>query len=417
MKNTELLNLGRLYVSDFCPAGQGNLPEAAKYELKLILDPDGAARLEKMAPSDQMWGQKYWYRSSITQTMKNALRDVVKSITNLYSLKENDIWVDIASNDLTLLGFVPSNLIRIGIDPVSDPTYLVNATTNSNLVIQDYFSASVYRQSTFGSLPAKVVTCISMFYDVEENKKFLRDIHNILDDDGICVIQMSYTPLMLQQMAFDNICHEHCYYYSLFNFQKIAQAAGFKIMDCTLNDVNSGSFRIFLMKEKSNEKLFGSQPFRDVARFRVNSLLQYESTLKLDQVETWQKYFSSINLLKDKLTRFINQEKASGKTIYGYGASTKFNTLLQYFNLDHAIITKVAEREPRKWGLETVGTQIPICSEQEMRKDHPDYLIIGPWHFINEFREREKEYLEKGGKFIVPCPKLEIVGASGVESL
>jgi hypothetical protein len=130
----------------------------------------------------------------------------------------------------------------------------------------------------------------------------------------------------------------------------------------------------------------------------------------LNQVATWRIFFDRINNLKAELFDFISEAKAQGKSVWGYGASTKGNTLLQYFNLNHTLIDGIAERSIHKFGLRTIGTNIPIHSENEMRHAKPDYLLVLPWHFINEFIDREKDFLDKGGKFIVPCPKFQIIG-------
>jgi hypothetical protein len=220
-------------------------------------------------------------------------------------------------------------------------------------------------------------------------------------------MQMSYTPLMIEQLAFDNICHEHIYYYSLFNIKNLLEKNGFKIVDCILNDINGGSFRVYV-KKSGYENNFHTQPFRDVANFRINSILKQEESLKLNEVKTWLDFYNRINELRDKTISFIKNAKNNGKTIWAYGASTKGNTLLQYFGLDNTLIDGIAERSVYKWGLKTAGTNIPIYSEEDMRHANPDYLLILPWHFINEFREREKDYLMNGGKFIVSCPKFEI---------
>jgi hypothetical protein len=401
----ELFTLGNLYVSDFL--NEGESARGGSVEMKMMMDENGSVRLEQIAPLDTMYG-KYWYRSGINDTMKKELNGIVNSITDIVKLKENDLWVDIACNDGTLLSYVPKNLLRVGIDPVDD-SYKVESEKHSNLIIQDYFSYEVFNKSKFGDLKAKVITTIAMFYDLEEPKKFVNDIVKVLDDNGVWVLQLSYTPLMLEQLAFDNICHEHVYYYSLFNIKKMFKECGIDIMDVQLNDTNGGSFRIYCMKETSDKTNFGSQPHRDICKFRVNSLLQYEETLKLDSIDTWLDFYNRINELKEKTVSFIKSEKEKGKKIWGYGASTKGNTLLQYFGLDHTLIEGIAERSPHKFGLKTVGTNIPIYSEQEMRNQKPDYLLVLPWHFINEFVERESDFLKDGGKFIVPCPKFEII--------
>ena len=402
----ELFSLGELYVSDFLKDNQ--LPRAQKSELKLLLDDNGAVRLEQTAPKDAMWGT-YWYRSGINKTMTNELRGIVDSITQSYKLQDNDLWIDVASNDGTLLSFVPKNILRVGIDPADD-SYKKEAEHHATLIIQNYFSAKAFKESTLGGQKAKVITSIAMFYDLENPDQFIQDIDQVLDDDGLWVLQLSYTPLMLNQMAFDNILHEHFYYYSLFNLKSLFEKNGFQIVDCQLNDINGGSFRVYAMKQSANVSVFATQPYRDVCNFRVKSLLQYEKTLKLDMVKTWNKFFRDIKKLKKTTVSFIKAEKKKGKSIWGYGASSKGNTLLQYFGLDNTLIDGIAERSPYKYGLKTVGTNIPIYSEEEMRQAKPDYMLVLPWHFINEFKEREKELLQKGTKFIVPCPKFEIIG-------
>lgn len=402
----ELFNLGELYVSDFL--NENDEPRGGKVEMKMMLDETtGNVRLEKAAPLDVMYG-KYWYRSGINQSMKNELQRIVNSILDVKKLKENDIWVDIACNDGTMFDFIPNNIIKIGIDPV-DNTYKDESEKKSNLVIQDYFSADVYKKSKFGSQKAKVVTSIAMFYDLEQPDKFIQDVGEILDDNGLWVLQLSYTPLMIEQLAFDNICHEHIYYYSLFNLKNLMEKNGFKVVDCQLNDTNGGSFRVYVMKENGNVTKFATQPHRDVCNFRIQSLLTLEEKLKLNSVDTWMDFYNRILNLKEQTVSFIKSEKEKGKKIWGYGASTKGNTLLQYFGLDHTLIDGIAERSVYKWGLKTVGTNIPIYSEEEMRKQKPDYLLVLPWHFISEFVEREKDFLIGGGKFIVPCPKFEII--------
>jgi 2-polyprenyl-3-methyl-5-hydroxy-6-metoxy-1,4-benzoquinol methylase len=404
MKN--LFSLGDFYVSNFIPIGDD--VDSKKYPLNLVLDENGSVKLDIVPPLNIMYG-KYWYRSGITNIMKNELKNIVDSINSVLTVNKNDLWVDIACNDGTLLSYVNPEIIRVGIDPADD-SYKKESIKHTDLIIQDYFSFEIFQKSKFKNKKAKVITTIAMFYDLENPESFIQDVYKLLDDNGLWVIQMSYTPLMLEQLAFDNICHEHVYYYSLFNLKKIMNKNGFDVVDTQINDINGGSFRLYLMKTNSNKNNFSTQPYRDVCNFRIKSILAYEEKLNLDKKETWDKFFRQINLLKEKTVSFIKEEKRKGKTIWGYGASTKGNTLLQYFGLDNKLIDGIAEKSPYKFGMKTVGSNIPIFSEEEMRKIKPDYLLILPWHFISEFKQREKEYFLGGGKFIVPCPKFEIVG-------
>lgn len=410
---TELFSLGELFVSDFLK--EGEKPRHPAVEMKLMLNDDGLVHLEKMAPKETMWGEKYWYRSSINSTMRGQLFDVVDSISKVFSMHDGDVFLDIASNDGFLLSCIPSkysNLIKIGCDPAND-SFRLECEKYADLVIQDYFSAKVYKKSKYGNKKVKCCTTISMFYDISNYDEFIQNVVEVLDDNGIWVIQLSHTPMMIQGMAWDNFCHEHYAYWSLFNLKPVLERNGMQIMDCDLNNTNAGSFRVYCMKKDADITKYGSQTHRDVCQFRINSILEYEKTLKLDEVNTWKNFFRKIETLKQDTLRYLQYEVDGGKVIYGYGASTKGATTTQYFQL-RPYLTAIADRSPYKHGLTTVDG-IPIISEDQMRKDFPDFLLVLPFHFISEFVEREKEYLDKGGKMIVLAPFFQVIGKNGIE--
>jgi len=403
MKN--LFSLGNLYVSDFIKDGEE--PRGGREPLNLVLDETGSLRLDSATDPSKMYG-KYWYRSGINPTMTNELKSIVESSLKSVKVIDDDLFLDIACNDGTLLKFVPDNMIKVGVDPADD-SYTKQSRQFADLIIQDYFNAKSYKSSKYGDKKAKIITVIAMFYDLENPLSFLKDLYEIMDDEGILIIQMSYTPLMLNQLAFDNICHEHIYYYNLTSIVNLLSKVNMHVVDCQLNDINGGSFRIYIRKDKSDVNAFRTAPFRDVADYRVGSILSIENDMKITTPEPYLKFYEKILELREKTVIFIKNIKSQGKSVWGYGASTKGNTLLQWFGLDHTLIDGIAERSPFKFGLKTVGTNIPIYSEDEMRKAKPDYVLILPWHFINEFCQRERKYLADGGKFIVPCPKFKIV--------
>jgi len=405
----KLLELGNHYVSDFIKPND-QLRNANKYSLDVYLDDAiGAARLKETPPAESMWGQ-YWYRSGINASMTKQLGQIVDEISGRIKLNDGDIWLDIACNDGTLLKQLPDNLIKLGIDPADD-SYHAESSRVATKVVQDYFSESAYQRTGYGDRKAKVITCIAMFYDLDNPRPFIRDIHKVLDDNGVFVVQMSYTPLMLKQLAFDNICHEHVYYYSLTSIKRLFESEGFVVRDCSLNDTNGGSFRVYLQKNTSDYTKFSTAPQRDVFDFQVESILKLEATKwDIGNPDLWISFGNQINALKTQVLEFLHQAKREGKTVYGYGASTKGNTLLQLFGIDNTLVTAIAERSPYKFGLQTVGTNIPIVSEEEMRAAKPDYLLVLPWHFINEFVAREQEFISGGGKLVVPCPRFEIFG-------
>jgi len=402
----ELFSLGDLFVSDFIKPG--DKPRGGREPLKMMFDPETTAlRLESPTDPNKMYGQ-YWYRSAINDTMVKELKSIAEKLPSLVKIDDGDVFLDIACNDGTLLKYTPSNMIRVGVDP-ADSTYTKESRAISDDVIQDYFSEEAYRSGKFGEKQAKIVTIIAMFYDVDDPMGFLNDVEKILDDDGLLVIQMSYTPLMIRQLAFDNICHEHIYYYNLTSITRLLSQVGMKVVDCKLNDINGGSFRVYARKCKSSDYNFATSPFRDVAQYRIESILNMEEAQHMTTVEPYLNFYEQICKLREQTMEFIREIKTQGKSMWCYGASTKGNTLLQWYGLNDTLVDGIAERSPFKFGLRTIATDIPIYSEEYFRAVQPDYALMLPWHFVNEFTKREEDYLNKGGKFIVPCPEFKII--------
>ena len=401
-----LFSLGDLYMSDFLPKDME--PRYPKVPLELALAPkSGLIQLSDTAPFDEMY-KVYWYKSGTNESMVEELKQIATSTTRAMNVGKDDVYIDIGCNDGTLLSYVPQEAIRIGYDPNDFKELSEKPAT---LIVNDYFNAKAFRASPYGERKAKVITSIAMFYDLEDPHAFVQDVYDVLDDEGLWVIQMSYLPLMLEQLAFDNICHEHLEYYSLTALKYLLDMHDLEIVDCLLNDVNGGSFRIYMRKKSATPALFGSAPYRDVANFRVKSLLEYEKTLKLNDPATYLDFYKKSCDLRDETLAFMREEKAKGKKIWAYGASTKGNTLLQWWGIDNSLIEGIAERAPQKFGLKTVGTNIPIYSEEEMRAAKPDYMLVLPWAFIDSFVRREQDYLKSGGAFILPCPRFQVIRA------
>jgi hypothetical protein len=332
----------------------------------------------------------------MNQSMRDALLDVARDIDKAVTLQSNDIVLDIGANDGTLLRLLEKkNLRKIGFEPAVN--LIAEAMQGNNTIINTFFNARDFVDSVPKGKRAKVITTIAMFYDLEDPNQFVADIKHVLDEDGVWINQMSYLPLMLSQHDFMNICHEHLEYYSLTSLQHLLSRHDLVVFDISFNNVNGGSFRTHIGHKGVKVK------------DTVRKVIASEKKLKLDQLETFVEFANYTKELKKKLRSLIQSEKRKNKKIYVYGASTKGNTLLQYFKLDHKLISAAVERNPAKWGKKTVATNIPIISEQTAREDCPDYLLVLPWHFEEEFVEREKEYLASGGKMIFPLPDFHIV--------
>jgi len=358
----------------------------------------GLIQLKHTVPGDLLY-RKFWYKSGVNQSMKDALADITKNAQKLNSLKQGDIVIDIGANDGTLLrSYSEKNLILVGFEPAFN---LINeAKVGTTLIVNDFFNYKAF-QKEFPNEKTKIITSIAMFYDLENPNEFVNDIVKTMDEDGIWIIQMNYLVSMLENNAFDNIVHEHLEYYSLSSLQHLLKKHDLEVFEVELNEINGGSIRTYI-KHKDCKKYSISK--------KVAEVLDYERKIGLDGGEPYHKFAERINELRKKTLQFITNEIARKKIVYVYGASTRGFTLLQYYGLDNKLIKAAAERNPEKWGKQIVGTGINIVSEEQARNEKPDYFLVLPWYFFDEFIEREKDFLKTGGKFIVPLPELKIVG-------
>jgi len=400
----EVMDFGELYISDFLETRDLSAPKA-----RLRLGLGKTLQLMDTVDPAKLYN-KYWYRSGTNQTMRRQLKDIVDDVGDWVRLELGDIALDIGCNDGTLLSYYPKDALIVGIDPAENMEK--EAYNICDLHSKSLFTKDVFLSLT-GGQKAKVITSIAMFYDLDDPNSFVEDIRECLSDDGIWVIQLSYTPLMIAQNAFDNICHEHIEYYTLASIEYLLKQHGLKILDAKLNDTNSGSIR--LVVAKSDCKLRTPIFMQNIGEFRKESLSLYESYMNMDNPNTYTDFKGRIDSLRGQTIDLLTKIKHDGGRIIGYGASTKGNTLLQYYNITSYLMDAIAERQPQKVGLLTVGSWIPIISEEEMRKRKPDYLFVLTWHFINEFVDREKDFLKGGGKIIVPLPDLKVISYPGME--
>ncbi len=403
-----ILSLGDVYVSDFIK-DEALEKEWGKFPLELVLCNKkaggcGLLQLKHTLSHDALYRQ-YWYRSGINRTMTDELLSIAKKVESLVDLKAGDYAIDIGANDGTLFtGYALQGLNKVGYEPSKNIVkYIKDSQVN---LINDYFNAEAWTKK-FGGAKAKAITAIAMFYDLEEPDKFMQDIKTCLHPEGVFIVQMMYLPLMLTQTDYDNIGHEHLEYYALGPMEYLFEKNGMEICDAELNYINGGSFRVYA-RHKGQGKSIKLAPG---APERVQKMRDDEDKLGLYSKKAYDEFAARAETLKNQLVSLIKGEVAKGKTVYVYGASTKGNTTLQYCGLEYPLIKAAAERNPDKWGLKTVGTHIPIISEEQARKDKPDYFLALPWHFMEEFLEREKDFLNAGGKFITPLPRVEVIGA------
>jgi hypothetical protein len=382
----DILNLGDIYPSNFVEETEGEPVPLVLVECKEC----GLVQLKHIVNLDDMY-RNYFYQSGINPSMVSSLQNIVNEIENTVNINNLDVIVDIGCNDGTMLDMYKNKTaFKIGYDPALN--LKDKAEKKCNVFINDYFTGSSYYFNK-----AKVITAIAMFYDLPDPVTFIEDIEGILADDGIFVIQFTDLVSMLKINAFDNICHEHLEYYKLSDIRNLLDKFGLDIFKVSYNNVNGGSIRVFVGRNKH-------YPIQDNVLQAIADERAY-----LDAFENpMQAFADRVNSIKRTVLDFLVRANNAGIHIYGMGASTKGNTLLQYFGITKVLIPVIAEINPDKFGKKTIATNIPIISEDEAFNNYPDMYFLLPWHFIDDFITRNITYLEDGGAFIVPLPEPKI---------
>jgi hypothetical protein len=393
----EVIDLGPQYLQGlFKKAGVDSPPERQVPCTLVRCCPEedenacGLLQMRHSVPPEILYGV-YWYRSGTNQTMRNHLDGIVSSVMEMMEDNAKGSALDIGCNDCTLMASYPGDWKVLGVDPsgVAHPERFT--------VIKDLFPSTQLGEDRYD-----VITSIAMFYDLEDPVGFAKAIRHYLADDGIWIVEMSYMPSMLRLNSYDTICHEHLEYYSFSVIERICRMSGLKVVRAELNESNGGSIRCYVMHE-------GALVSNEAWTEGVRKLRTEEFDLHLDTDKPYRSFQERVQSHRTDLMALLRGLKAQGKRIHIYGASTKGNTILQWCGIDSRLIDMAADRNPDKHGAFTLGTDIPIVSEEESRAAKPDYWLVLPWHFADEFMKREHAELERGAGFIFPLPKVHVI--------
>ncbi len=379
-----VLDLGVQHLAGQFPAEGEPDPPAFPLVLAHCKGACGLVQLTVTVQPELMF-KDYWYRSGVTHTMLKHLLQISNEATELAGLfgRISGTILDIGCNDGTLLNCVHPLLQRTGIDPSSTAAVPEGAT-----LIQD-----TYPSPKLGLTKFDLIFSIACFYDADDPVGFARCIKDNLAPEGLWCCEVADLHKMLTTGAYDGICHEHLCYYDYWTFASILSRAGLRITKLSQNGCNGGSLRFYVCHEESNYPKHGGVTALPTSR---EFLMNFVETVKRN---------------RGALRQYVYTAYDNGEILHLLGASTKMNTVLQFCGLTGNHIDAASERDARKHGRRTPGTNIRIIPEEESREVGPDAYIVGPWHFRDEIVAREKEFLDHGGKLVLPLPKLEIISS------
>lgn len=389
----DFLDLGEQYLSDF----RRDDVKTPKYPLvATFCERCTLVQLRHTTPQHEMYHDRYGFKSGVSDSIKQDLDSIV---THAFQYKNDPRkWLDIASNDGTLLSFVPEDVYRVGIDPVG---FLCReAEQYSDEIVNDYFTAKCLD----GYTPFDVITSISCFYDMPDPNQFVADVAKMLDKNGVWIIQQNYLLTTVELSAVDNFCHEHLEYYTLKSLENLLNKHDLEVNEVYTSMVNGGSIRTIV----SHKGTFDVDESVYLQRDREEDYL-------LNTLATYKDFASKVMVELNKLHRLVKEAKDNGQTVYILAASTRGATIWQSADIDYRLIDAAVERNPAKVGANFTAIGVPIISEEEARANKPDILIIGPWFFASEVLKREMGHLERGGHIVLPLPKVEIITIDNVQ--
>lgn len=388
----QVFDLGNQYLTGIFPNNQLEI-ENYCFPVELLMCKNcGLVQLAYNYDLELMYGEGYGYRSSLNPSMVGHLKSKNFKLQKIISLDASDLVIDIGANDGTFLNFYPKGVRRIGVDPSSE--YFSSILPKDIQFKFEFFSKEIAEKIVLeNNQKAKIITSISMFYDLPDPRNFVSGIQTLLDSEGIWHLEQSYLPLMLEKNSYDTICHEHLEYYSIEVIENLITPFNLRIIDIELNDINGGSFALTVAHNDSRFNISQNVPLYKEKEYKY----------RLREKSTYKRFEENCIKQKNELQSLLSTLKKDGHSVYGYGASTKGNVTLQYCNLTSSDLDCILEVNESKFGKVTPGTNIPIKNEKEFKKE-VDYYLILPWHFKDFIISKEKEFLKNGGKLIIPFP-------------
>jgi len=395
-KFLNLFSLGKLSFSGkFSNFFSHNVPKA--YLNLCICKRCKLVQLDRNFNLKYLYGKDYGYRTGINKTMTYHVKKIVKKSSALVDLKINDYVLDIASNDATLLNFYNKNIITVGVDPLVNKYKKYYKKIDHK--ISNFFQVIDIKKLNLKK-KFKIISALSVFYDLRDPNKFISEVKEILDENGVFILEHADLFCIIKNNIFDTICHEHLGFFSSKIILEMVKRNGMKIFNHEYNDINGGSSCYYICHKKANYR---------IRKSNIKKALLKERKIGLHKKKTFTIFFKKILNQKLKLKKLINKIKDKKLTIHGYGASTKGNILLQFYDIGNKDLSFIADRNPLKNNLFTPGKKIKIVSENYSRRLKPDYYLVLPWHFKKEILAREKKIRRKGTKFIFPLPKVTVV--------
>ena len=339
--------------------------------------------------------KEYLYTSGVSTAFRNHLELFAKKLVDRFSPDEEDLVIDIASNDGTLLQFFRnSGLMVLGIEPSNIANI---AKENGIQTVNDFFNETVAKQILETNGQAKIITITNAFAHIKDLDSVMKGVKALLKEDGIFVSESQYLVDIIEKLEYDTIYHEHLRYYCLKPLIQLFEKYNMEVFDCERISSHGGSIRVYVaLKERFTKSE------------NVQKILEHEERLKLSSIETYQEFARKIHDNKTKLISLLSKIKADGHKIVGISAPARSNTILNFCNINSENLEYIAEKSVLKIGKFTPGSHIPVVDDKQLVSDQPDFALLLSWHLSDSIIPKIRNDGFKG-KIIIPLPEPKII--------
>jgi SAM-dependent methyltransferase len=340
----------------------------------------------------------YIYVTGTSDTIATHNAQYAQTIADLMELGPDDLVIEVASNDGSLLKCFKQYGVRtLGIEPAKNIAKI--ARSNGIETVDHFFNSLAAQQVRASHGPAQVVIANNVLAHVDDSQDFLSGCEQLLKEDGLVVIEVPYLRELLDRLEYDTIYHEHLCYFSIGTLLRLCDAVGLSIVRIDRVPVHGGSLRIYA----------GRQEIHDNHSRQVLALAQEERSAGLSDLARYQQFAADVKANRQAILKLLESLKSQDKKVAGYGAPAKGNTLLNYCGIDTRFLPYTVDKSPLKVGLYTPGAHIPVLPASTLRERQPDYVLILAWNFADEIVQQQQTYRNCGGRFIIPIPEPKVI--------
>ncbi len=353
---------------------------------------------EDYAQASELFGSEYAYFSSTSTSWLDHAASYARGITARLGLTSRSLVIEVAANDGYLLkNFVAAGIPCLGIEPTASTAMAAEKLGIS--VLREFFGEALGQELAQAGKLADLIVGNNVLAHVPDINDFTRGLRAALRNGGTITLEFPHLMRLLEQTQFDTVYHEHYSYLSLFTVGRVFASAGLRALDVEELGTHGGSLRVYACH--ANDPRASTEA--------VRAMLAREMQCGMQELATYQGFQTRADEVKNALLAFLIEQKRAGKTVAGYGAAAKGNTLLNYAGVKPDLLPFVCDAAPAKQGKFLPGSHIPILPPTALAERRPDYLLILPWNIAAEVMQQNARLAPQGTRFVTAVPRLEVV--------